>query len=223
MDLAHLILEYLKVFVWPVTVAVLCFSFRRQLIEVANRLRHADLPGGISVDLQEVVHQTHELSNKVQAAPPPEGEKRMPSIPLTEANTRMIHLSLRPSPSGLDMSYYRVLARQDPNVALAGLRIELDILARNLAKGFGVETNERDSGTHLLRKLHEQGAITSDQMQLAIKILSVCNAAVHGNPISLQEAVTIIDSAEVLADQYLSWLSWGFPDGWKRSESEEPA
>jgi len=58
----------------------------------------------------------------------------------------MIHLGLRPSPSGLDMSYYRSLADQDPNVTLAGLRIEIDILARNLAKGFNVSVNDRESG-----------------------------------------------------------------------------
>lgn len=43
----------------------------------------------------------------------------------------------------------------------------------------------------------------------------VCNATVHGQPVSLEQAKSVIQSAEVLADQYLSWLSWGFDDGWE--------
>lgn len=51
-------------------------------------------------------------------------------------------------------------------------------------------------------------------MQLAMKVLQVCNAAVHGTPVTREEAGEVIGVAEVLADQYLAWLSWGFDDGW---------
>ena len=126
----------------------------------------------------------------------------------------MLQLGLRPSPSGLDMSYYRSLADQDPNLALAGLRIEIDILARNLAKGFKVPVNDRESGARLIRRLYDGGSVTSEQMQLTMKVLQVCDAAVHGTPVSREEADDVIGLAEVLADQYLAWLSWGFDDGW---------
>ena len=136
---------------------------------------------------------------------------------MTEANARLIRLGLRPSPSGLDMTYYRELAEQDPNLALAGVRIELDVQARNLAKGFKVPIGEHDSGGRLLRKLYDSDAIDAEQMQLAMKILSVCSAAVHGNPVSREAAAAVIAIAQVLADQYRDWLSWGFEDGWKPS------
>jgi hypothetical protein len=113
------------------------------------------------------------------------------------------------------MTYYRNLADQDPNVALAGLRIELDVLARNLATGFKVPIERQDTGGRLLRRLYDHGAITSEQMQLGLKVLQVCNAAVHGQPVSHEQATSVIQSAEVLADQYLAWLSWGFDDGWR--------
>jgi len=112
-----------------------------------ERIRHADLPGGVGIDLDQEIKEAKVLSAKVQEQPvPAEQQRGRPAIPLTEANARMIHLGLRPSPSGLDMSYYRSLADQDPNVTLAGLRIEIDILARNLAKGFNVSVNDRESG-----------------------------------------------------------------------------
>jgi hypothetical protein len=215
MEIAKLILEYIRVLVWPTVMLTVCLLFRKQFAALLVRLRHADLPGGVSVDLEEQISEAKELSTKVQATPFPPDRKRSPSIPLTEANARMIHLGLQPSASGLDMSYYRQLAEQDPNVALAGLRIEIDVMARNVAKGFKVPITPRETGSRLFRRLYDDGAIDSHQMQLAMKILSVCNAAVHGSPVTQQEAFDVITTAEVLADQYLAWLSWGFDDGWQ--------
>lgn len=180
-----------------------------------ERIRHADLPGGVGIDLDQEIKEAKSLSAKVQEQPvPAERQRARPAIPLTEANARMLQLGLRPSPSGLDMSYYRTLADQDPNVALAGLRIEIDVLARNLAKGFKLPASDRESGARLIRRLYDAGAITTEQMQLTLKVLQVCDAAVHGMPVSREDADDVIGVAEVLADQYVAWLSWGFDDGW---------
>src|SRR5262245_31739012 len=132
MDIARLVLEYLRVLVWPAVVVTACLVFRGQLSSMLNRIRHAQLPGGVAVDLDQQISEVKALSAKVQEEPGPQNAKGTPSIPLTEANARLIQLGMRPSPSGLDMSYYRRLAEQDPNLALAGLRIEIDVLARNL-------------------------------------------------------------------------------------------
>jgi hypothetical protein len=214
MELAQLILEYIQVLIWPVVVITVSIIFRNPLNNLLNRLQHADLPGGVSVDLGQEIADAKKLSSKVQATPSPSDRKRGPVLPLTEANARMINLSLQPSPSGLDMGYYRQLANQDPALALAGLRIEIDILARNIAKGFHIQVSPNEFGSRLYRILYDQDAIDAQQMELAMKIMSVCNKAVHGNPVSHEEALTVIETAAVLADQYLAWLSWGFKDGW---------
>jgi hypothetical protein len=216
MEMAKLVLEYIKALVWPAVAIGFGLAFKKQIGELIARVRHAKLPGGIDLDFPEVIAEAKRLSAKVEATPAevPTERKRLPSIPLTEANARMIKLGLRPSPSGLDMGYYRALASQDPNLALAGLRIEIDILARNLAKGFNTQIQERDTGTRLLRKLYDSGAVTAEQMQLGIKVVQLCNAAVHGTPVSREEAESVIDIATVLSEQFLAWLSWGFGDGW---------
>ena len=220
-EIAKLVLEYLRVLIWPAVVVIVCLVFKSQLVALLNRIRHAELPGGVVLDLGQEIREVKALSGKVREQPAPTNKKRGPAIPLTEANARMIKLGLRPSPSGVDMSYYRNLAEQDPSVALAGLRIEMDILARNLAAGNRVSMDEHDSGVRLIRRLYDIDAITSDQMQLTMKVLRVCNAAVHGTPVSREEAEDVIGSAEVLADQYLAWLSWGFDDSWTpRAELE---
>jgi hypothetical protein len=215
-EVAKLVVEYLRVLIWPAVAIIICLVFRRHVINLLNRIRHAELPGGVAVDLDQEIREVKALSVQIQEKPPsPDKKQGRPAIPLTEANARMIQLGLRPSPSGLDMSYYRNLAERDPNVALAGLRIEIDIMAGNLAKGFHVLMSDRDYGGRLIRKLYDSGALTSEQMQLTMKVLKVCNAAVHGTSLSREEADDVINSAEVLSDQYLIWLSWGFDDGWK--------
>lgn len=106
-------------------------------------------------------------------------------------------------------------------MALAGLRIEIDVLARNLARSFKAPVSDRESGARLIRRLYDAGAVTSEQMQLTMKVLRVCNAAVHGTTVSREDADDVIASAEVLADQYLAWLSWGFDDGWTPKAERE--
>ena len=104
MEIAKVILEYVKAVMWPITVLTLSLVFRNEIKRVFSRLRKAVLPGGVSVDLQEEVHEVKELTEKVESAALRADRKRTPGIPKTEANARMIQLGLRPSPSGLDLS-----------------------------------------------------------------------------------------------------------------------
>jgi hypothetical protein len=121
--------------------------------------------------------------------------------------------------SGLDVAYYRSMAETDPVLALAGLRIDLETMMRNVAIGFKVQSAPSGPIPRLLARLREAGAITPDQMELARKIFSVCNQAMHGRFVSREEAEEVIKAAEVLFREYLAWLSWGFDDDWKPSQT----
>jgi len=219
MDIARLVLEYVRALVWPLTVFALSVSYRSEIKSVLGRLKKVVLPGDVSLDLQEEVHKVQQLSEKVESTPQPDDRKKTPGIPLTEANARMIELGLRPSPSGLDLSYYDTVAESDPILALAGLRIELETMTRNLATGFKIETKPYDSIYRLLSRLREAGAITPDQMKLAKRVLGLCNQAIHGKAVSREQAIDVINAASVLAKDFLAWLGWGFDDNWKPSKS----
>jgi hypothetical protein len=221
MEIARLVLEYLKALTWPLVALAVALIYKNQVVKVLGRLKKAHLPGGISVELSQEVIEVQQLSARVRALPTREEHGGRPGIPLTEANARMISLRLRPSPSGLDMDYYRAFARQDPNIALAGLRMEIDVLARNLAEGFRVPVVAGQSGLRLLRTLSQRGAIDDSQFELAEKVIRLCNAAVHGTAISREQAEAVLDSAEVLTRQFMHWLSWGFPDGWQSTAPSE--
>jgi len=188
--------------------------FRSPLVGILRRLKAAGLPGGVSLDFDQEVRAAEVLSRDVARAPRQQPAGATPLLPVTQANARMLSLGLQPSPSGLDMKRYLELAQQDPNVALAGLRMEVEILARNLAKGFKVDIAPHDGAGSLLRRLHDRGAITSAQFQLAQKVVRLCNAAVHGRRVSRDEAEAVIDAARALEKDYIAWLSWGFDDDW---------
>jgi hypothetical protein len=130
----------------------------------------------------------------------------------------MIALRLKPTSSGLDMTYYREIAQSDPTLALAGLRIELEIILNNVAVGFKVEQKRAEPVGSLLKRLSTKGAITSEQMDLARKIFAICNLAIHGTAVTQEQAVEVIDLADVLAKDFLAWLSWGFDDNWRPTE-----
>ena len=209
-----IILEYIKVFIWPLTILLILLVFKKQINNLLVRLRKADLPGGISIEtFPDKIDEAKEISEKVVEE---EKEKQInepktvPSIPLNEVNTKMLNLGLTPSPSGLDLNYYRILSEQDPILALAGLRIELESMLKNLAAGFKVTISKNDGAGVIAKKLKEKSAITNNQYKLIQSTLKLSNAAVHGVKVTTNQANEILDLAEILKDQYISWLSWGF-------------
>lgn len=210
MKLAELILEYLKVLTWPSLILGTIVIFREQLNSRISDLQQANLPGGVSFSFHREIQEAEKLSARVSAESSPRQVEGSKNLPLTEANLKMLKLGLQPSPSGLNVDYYRNLAVVNPNLALAGLRLEIDVLARNLAKGFNVPTTPYDSGEQLVRKLRDSGAITKQQAELIDKILKLANAGVRGSVVMRDEVDQIINIARVLVDQYVSWLSWGF-------------
>ena len=220
MEAAQLVLEYLRVLAWPLTVLVSLLLFREQLRALFLRLRKADLPGGVMLDFHQELQEAKSLSQQINLhlkskfndinllADPRESG----SVPITEANTHLLSVGLRPSPSGLDMSYYRALAKQDPNVALAGLRMELEAMVHNLAIRFRLSVDEKESAGRLLTRLRYGEMINSQQYELAQALLRLCDAGVHGTRVSLDEVNSVIGVASVLRGQYLSLLGLRFAD-----------
>jgi hypothetical protein len=208
-----ILLEYLKVLTWPSIVLFCLIMFRNQLYKVIERLEKASLPGA-SFEFSKDAQEAKKLAQEVKVLPQPEKAQNVPLIPLTEVNKRLVSLDLEPSPSGLDMSYYRELLNSNPILALAILKTDLEIQAKNLAKGWEINIDSKDSGFELLRKLYDKGAISKDQFDLLRKIYTLCDRAISSQSVAKYDAETILDAADVLVAQYIAWLSWGFDDEW---------
>lgn len=201
--------------VWPSVVVLAIYFFKAEVKLLLKRLSSFKI-GDNSVEFfQSELDNAQGLSADVRADPEVSEERRKriaaaPKIPLTDANAQMLKHGLRPSPSGLELGYYRELADRDPALALAGLRIELEIIGQNLAKGFNIEIPQRATVTRVFRALADAHAVTIRQYNLVQSITRLANSAVHGAPITRDDANAVIDTADVLRDQYLAWLSWGF-------------
>jgi Domain of unknown function (DUF4145) len=212
METAKLILDFITVLVWPILVLFVVCLFRSKIEMIFDKITSATLPGGVKLDFGKEISKAKAISKAAKPIEPTNQQIQRPLIALTAVNARLVELKLRPSPSGWDFTYYRRIADSDPTLALAGVRIELEIAVKNLVVGFELQFRDKDSIGMLLRRLKEASAITEDQYLLAKNIVRLCNAAVHGQAVTKDEAQDVIDVLDVLATQYVEWLSWGFPN-----------
>ena len=211
MNLIEIILKFTGIVIWPLTIFILFFLFRKQIVSILLRLKKAQFPGGFSIETYPgQIEEAKMLSQEVKKENLLK-TKNYETQPLTEVNVRMINLGLLPSPSGLDLNYYMNQIEQDPTLALAGIRVELEIMLKNLAKRYKVKINIRDSFLIITKKLLKNNAITSRQAELINTLTNFCNSAIHGFSVSKSQAQNILDISSVLRDYYITWLSWGFP------------
>ncbi len=71
------------------------------------------------------------------------------------------------------------VAQEDPNLALAGLRIEIERRLGAIARARGLD-DRRSSVGQLLRQLASVGAISQAEVSVLNDLVIVLNRAVHG-------------------------------------------
>jgi hypothetical protein len=85
-----------------------------------------------------------------------------------------------------DYTFQRV-AEQDPNLALAGLRIEIEKRLVALAEKRGIETRGHGLG-QLLRLLGERNALGQQERSVLADLTGLLNSAVHGASVDRRSA-----------------------------------
>jgi hypothetical protein len=204
MEIARLVLEYLKVLAWPLVVATGFLIFRRQLQALVATLQHIKLPGGAELDWQRQLQATEQAAEKVEATQAPQlpsGER-----PRAQLIQQIYDHGFLRSPSDYDFSYYRDIVERDPNLALAGLRMELERMLQNLTKVYHIDS-PRLSPTRIASSLRANQVLTGEEHQLLVSIIEIATRAVHGQDVSKDAALRVIDSAEVFRDAYLAHMS----------------
>jgi hypothetical protein len=204
MEIARLVLEYVKVLAWPLVVATGFLIFRRQLQALVATLQHIKLPGGAELDWQRQLQATEQAAEKVEATQAPQlpsGER-----PRAQLIQQIYDHGFLRSPSDYDFSYYRDIAERDPNLALAGLRMELERMLQNLTKVYHIDS-PRLSPTRIASSLRANQVLTGEEHQLLVSIIEIATRAVHGQDVSKDAALRVIDSAEVFRDAYLAHMS----------------
>jgi hypothetical protein len=213
-ELLKIILEFVVGIIWPATALIVVFLFKKEIKTLLVKAKKVELPGGFSFEtIEQDITEAKELSIEVKKERNPETQKIIDDANSsfeTEANRRMIEVGLTPSPSGLDINYYRKIVEIDPRLSLIGLRADLETMLKNLAKGFKVSIDAKDSVSQITSKLLDKGSITSRQYQFINTLFRICNSAAHGALITKEQALEVIEIAEVLVKEYIAWLSWGF-------------
>lgn len=203
-----LILGFADALAWPAVAILIVLIFRRQLLSVVAGLKEAQLPGGVSLRFSRNVEQAKELALDLKPFMPPDGRDVRDLLPPSAVNQALLKLGLVPSHSSLDMRYYREMATRDSVYALSLLRSEIETMTTNLARGYGISTASGETPESLVGKLEAMGAITGDQANLTRRLLHICSRAVHSDSVSAANALETIEVADVLANQFLRWLTW---------------
>lgn len=120
---------------------------------LAPLFRSVELPGGLKVEFQERLDRAADEADKAGLLAAPGRQARQYS--------------------------FQLVAEQDPALALAGLRIELERQLKALAEAVGVGTRMQGAG-RLIAELHKQGVLTGDEQEVLLELVGLLNEAVHG-------------------------------------------
>jgi len=126
-------------------------------------LRSLELPGGLKLEFREQLKST---SNRARAAgliAPPEEVDNLPTYP------------------------FERVVKEDPKLALAGLRIELEILLSRWASMNGIEAEQASVG-RLLRLLGDRDLLTREERSILSDMVGLLNLAVHGRDVDFRSA-----------------------------------
>ena len=103
------------------------------------------------------------------------------------------------------------LVEQDPNLALASLRIEIE---KTLRLAYKILIDQDDSEKRglafLIKALFDFGTLEEHQCEALYEINRLCNEAVHGGTISASDALKVIDLTNRLSESFGTGYSINF-------------
>jgi hypothetical protein len=111
---------------------------------------------------------------------------------LKETEEKARKAGLLDAPPEKTIPSYITIADQDPNLALAGLRIEIEKRLRAIAESNGIDSRRLGLG-QLLRKLSEAQAISHNERSVLSDMTSLLNNAAHGAQVEDRAAEWAID------------------------------
>lgn len=129
---------------------------------VAPIFKSLEFPGGMKVEFQQLQNAAARAEDAGLLSPPPE------DIPPVEYT-------------------FERIAAEDPNLALAGLRIEIEKRLVALAEKNGVEVRSRGL-SQLLRVLGERKILGQEERSVLADLTGLLNSAVHGASVDRRTA-----------------------------------
>jgi len=147
---------------------------------LAPLVKSVELPGGLKVELQEVIDATERVKNAGLLEPSANPEK-------------------------IEHTFLQV-AQHDPNLALAGFRIEIERRLVALCERNEISARNRGLG-YLLRALGEKDVLTPEQNSAIADLASLLNSATHGAAVDPAAAQWALDIAPELLESLSRLIS----------------
>lgn len=162
--------------VWP-SLAIDAITFGLLLIAVlpwlAPLVKSLELPGGWKIELQEMKDATYKAKDAGLLSPASE----TPSVSHS----------------------FQLVAESDPNLALAGLRIEIERRLVTLCEKHQIQVRSRSVG-QMLRALDQKGVLTPEQRSALHDLTGLLNSAVHGAKVDTRTAAWAMEIAPDLLE-----------------------
>lgn len=162
--------------IWP-SLAIDAITLGLLVIAVlpwlAPLVKSLELPGGWKIELQEMKQATDKAKNAGL-------------------------LSSSPHSPAVSHSF-QLVADSDPNLALAGLRIEIERRLVTLCEKNDVQVRSRSVG-HMLLALDQKGVLTPEQRSALSDLTGLLNSAVHGAKVDSQAASWAMEIAPDLLE-----------------------
>jgi hypothetical protein len=160
----------------------LFFLIAAGLLWLGPLIKSLELPGGFKIELQDVKTATDKVSAGTSER---EGTEAVTSTPIVSIEEESA------------IERLRNLADSDPNLALVGLRIEIETRLAKLARAEGISTESRTVGW-LLRELKQRKKLTPATASGLNELVSLGNRAAHGTDVTRDAAEWAIDTAPTI-------------------------
>ncbi len=172
----HLIFPNVKLD--PVSVVLLFFVVLPWVIPF---LKSFELPGGFKIELQDVTDITQKIKDfKIQPSVPKELLPK--KVTISEFSDRD------------EVERLKIIAKVDPNLALAGLRLALERQIRFVASSEKITNSDRAPLLSLIKELNRKGILPKVSNEGIQATLHLLNKAVHGAKIETKVAEKVVDT-----------------------------
>ncbi|GLW04338.1 hypothetical protein [Streptomyces lavendulae] len=202
MEIANLVLDYLKVLIWPLVLVATVLWFRSDVSALIRRMRSLSGPGIDAEFSEEVAEVSAGAEEAVREATPPSAniELPAPAPPPPSSN-----------PPGWDISTLPYIARLSPQAGMLAAWREVEASLYEVAPGGGPESNVVRPAQRLIDALTD---VPEDIKLSLTQLRRLRNEVAHGrgSTVSPDAAVEYVQSCAAMV-QWLQGFRLGRQSG----------
>ena len=190
-EVAKLVLDYLRVLVWPALTLLVLMNFQGELVQLVSRMTKWSGPGFSA----EFADKAKEMESEAELIT----DLVLDGGRFTDGwNESLLKAGLTAVPGAFNFERYQEIAKENPNLALAGLRTDLEVMLKNFATINNSASQTMSGSGRIILSLSKQGLLDESMTALAFEVNSLCNRAVHGEKIRVSDALSVLEAGERL-------------------------